>query len=111
MVKNQALTNVVKNIIVQAPLYDTGALLNSAEVFIEVDEIRGSIIVSIIALTYLQYHLESTEFMDKFTASPEFALELEIILSPIIEVKITEAFADGLDFDYEPEIVIEVIGL
>ena len=49
--------------------------------------------------------------MDKFTASPEFAIELEIILSPIIEVKITEAFADGLDFNYEPQIVIEVIGL
>jgi hypothetical protein len=111
MVINQALTNVVKNIIAQAPLIDTGLLMNSAEVAIYVDDIKGSIDVSIFAQSYLAFHLESTGFMDKFTGSPEFAQELELILSPIIEVKITEAFANGMDFSYEPQITVMFRGL
>jgi hypothetical protein len=110
MTQNAQLTSEAKRIIIEAPLYDTGALYNSCEVYTELANNRLTIKVK--ALYYLQYHLENVDFVGIFTSSTAFNRFMEAVYAPIVEQNVADMLNGKVVRDFTPTVnmVFEFIG-
>jgi hypothetical protein len=99
---NNRLTREYRELILRAPLYDTGALYSSAEVELEMD-LKGRITVKIYALFYIKYHEERTGVTDSFVNSSVFNDVIGEVVSEWIEYHIDNS---NFELPGEPEIEI-----
>lgn len=100
---NPILTAAMKKTITDLRLIDTGALLASAEVFVNTTGNR--LILDVRSEDYIKYHIYSRQITKTFTNQPGVNPEINRILIPVIEKSVEKAITQGTPYE-KPEIYI-----
>jgi len=103
MVLNTKLTSAMKNTITQLRLIDTGALLASAEVY--VNDTGTSLILEVRSEDYIKYHVYSSQITEIFLTQTGVNDEINVFLIPQIEKAIQKTL-DGQEAYLAPELYI-----
>lgn len=104
---NTKLTNEFKLLISGANLIDTGALLRSVKV--DVNVVGSKITINIIANDYVKYHNERYDLVKNFSNSTLLSKEIEVILQGLIDAKF-ENIINGTSTQFDPKVFILLNG-
>lgn len=101
---SKSLTNVFKAIIKKEDLIDTGALLKSARVFIDIE--RDEIRVNLVSKYYLKYLDDRYRVTEQFLNTDIYIEEIGSLILELYEVKIINIINSGVVSDYNPKVII-----
>lgn len=83
---NINLSNLFKSIIVEEDLIDTGALLKSIRVFVDIR--KNMIIVNITSKYYVKYLKDKYHLVEQFKGSNVYIEEISNLIMPLFEKQI-----------------------
>jgi hypothetical protein len=108
---NQNLTLSMQDVIRHHDLIDTGKLLNSINVYTDLDGLN--ITIDVKSEDYIKYHLEKYNIVGTLENMTSFKKEIENILSQQYTEILDNLFNNNedVDFDMDPTITILINGL
>lgn len=101
---NQILTSLMKKIILELGLIDTGSLYNSILVYSYIQ--NNVLYIDVKSEDYIVYLKDRYNISGRFTDNDIFGNEIGSLIAPIIEEGIVKAFNEGKVFDFDPKIIL-----
>jgi hypothetical protein len=105
---NNQLTNTFKGIIQKEDLIDTGALLRSAKVYVDIN--RDIIQVNLVSKYYVKYLNDRYNITKQFMNTDVFQNEVGNLLVELFNIKLVNIINTGKDTNFNPDVIILING-
>lgn len=105
---NAILTNAFKRIIEKEQLIDTGALLSSVVIDMEISPLFINIYLN--CEDYVKYHIEERNLLDQFFDDSDVSNEIYRLLDPVITNAVTNSFLNVGQINIPEDIIFYLNG-